>query len=84
MGSPMPDQPPRPRCKYLLAWCKEHKRLRFCNFEVLRRNIMLEPRVLNGPCPDDCRDFAARWPPEPDPELELCPGLPVEKSKDGA
>jgi hypothetical protein len=39
----------------------------YCNHDVLRKNIMLEPRELLGPCPEDCPDFEARWPLESAP-----------------
>jgi hypothetical protein len=62
----MPDATTH-RCRYLLRWTKEHRRMVYCNHDVLRKNIMLEPRELLGPCPEDCPDFEARWPLESAP-----------------
>jgi hypothetical protein len=52
------------RCKYLLRWTKEHKRFVYCNHDVLRKNIMLEPKELLDGCPEGCEDFEPRWPLE--------------------
>lgn len=60
----------RPRCKYLLAWAKEHRRHRYCSFEMMTKDIMLEPVELHARCADDCPNYHARWPTCPDPDDE--------------